>query len=80
MPSKSSQDSFDFLTKYQNYQASCAYAKQWLSSISALARDLQLSTQYPLALTPSEQADVQSNLVASSGTVIITPVAQIAPL
>ena len=46
MPSKSTQDSFDFLQKYERYVAACGYAKEWASTIAALAQDLQNHSQF----------------------------------
>lgn len=72
MPIKSAQDDFDFLTKYQQYQSACQYAKSWLSGIAAIAQDLQSSPQFAISLSPSEQSDVQSNASAASGVLIKT--------
>lgn len=66
MPSKSTQDSFDFLQKYERYVAACGYAKEWASTIAALAQDLQNHSQFLIALDVSERADVQDNLAKAA--------------
>ena len=73
MPTKNSQDVFDFIDLYKRYSNACGYAKDWNELIAGLAQELQAHSQYLIALDVAEQNDVQANLATSTTVKIKVP-------